>query len=62
MFSGVYTGLSLSVRPCVRVSACPSVYKIQSAGGGIKSHSVTAPVWYEISLNLLDFNIKKPKE
>ena len=42
-----YTGISLSVRPSVYPSLCPSVYRNsfhRSADGGIKSHLVTALV------------------
>ena len=49
-----YTGISLSVRPCVCPTVCPSIRMsvcvrnisfCQSAGGGIKSHSVRALVY-----------------
>ena len=48
MFRG-YTGISLSVRPCVCTSVCvQNTIFCHSTGGGIKSHLVTALVFIQI--------------
>ena len=54
MFSG-YTGISLSVRPSVRPCVYKNISFCQSAGGGIKSHLVTALVCFNSVPDSQDF-------